>query len=56
MEVKKVVEEVKDILGEINRVVKDYVFLSLFNVNKIGIKLDEIIESVDEVDKYSIII
>ncbi|MBC2151554.1 hypothetical protein HCB00_08485 [Listeria innocua] len=56
VEVKKAVEEAKDVLGEINRVVKDYVLLSLLNANKIGIKSDEIIESVDEADKYSIII
>lgn len=56
VEVKKAVEEAKDVLGEINRVVKDYVLLSLLNANKIGIKPDEIIESVDEADKYSIII
>ncbi|EHK4067399.1 hypothetical protein [Listeria monocytogenes] len=56
VEVKKAVEEAKDVLEEINSVVKDYVLLNLLNANKIGINPDEIIESVDEVDRYSVII
>ncbi|MBC2137069.1 hypothetical protein HCA93_12220 [Listeria innocua] len=56
VEVKKAVEEARDVLEEINSVVKDYVLLNLLNANKIGINPDEIIESVDEVDKYRVTI
>ncbi|HFL0606067.1 TPA: hypothetical protein ACGX6L_002146 [Listeria monocytogenes] len=56
IEIMKAVEEAKDVLEEINVVIKDSLLLNLFNANKIGIHEEKIIESIEEAKKYEFII
>ncbi|HEL8820236.1 TPA: hypothetical protein U0F76_002447, partial [Listeria monocytogenes] len=55
VEVKKAVEEAKDILGELNESVRDYLYLNLLSTNKIGIN-EDIEASIDELEIYEAII